>query len=252
MFTVQERDRVRAALLEHARADPGVGGAAVTGSYAVDGSDRWSDIDLVLAVDGPLEPALQRWAALLYRDFAALHHWDLPAGPSVYRVFLLPGCLEADLAFTPADRFGPLGPRWRTVFGHPVPPESAAPARSDPPVGLAWHHVLHARACVERRRWWQAAYWISGVRDQVIALACLRLGHPYSYGKGAHLLPEEVTGPLAGTLVRTLDEAELRRALAAATAALAAELARTDPALAARLAPTLAEAGGSADGVPAG
>ena len=40
--------------------------------------------------------------------------------------------------------------------------------------------------CSERRRWWQAEYWSSGVRDQVLALACLRLGHPTSYGKGAH------------------------------------------------------------------
>jgi hypothetical protein len=252
MFTVEERDRVRAALLDLARTDPAVGGAAVTGSYAVDGSDRWSDIDLALAVDGPLEATLERWTALLYRDFAALHHWDLPSGPSLYRVYLLPGCLEVDLAFTPADRFGPLGPRWRTVFGHAVPPEPAPPARPDPPVGLAWHHVLHARACVERRRWWQAAHWISGIRDQVIALACLRLGHPSSYAKGAHLLPGEVTGPLAATLVRSLDEAELRRALAAVTAALHAEVARTDPVLADRLRPALAEAGGLGDGISAG
>jgi hypothetical protein len=97
-------------------------------------------------------------------------------------------------------------------------PESAPPHCGPPPshdhlIGLAWHHALHARVCIERRRWWQAEYWISAVRDQVIALACVRLGHPASYAKGAHLLPSRVTAPLAAALVRSLDEAELRRAL---------------------------------------
>jgi hypothetical protein len=111
--------------------------------------------------------------------------------------------------------------------------------RADPGnlIGLAWHHALHVRVCIERRRWWQAEHWIGAVRAQVIALACLRLGHPTSYAKEAHLLPAQLTAPLEATLVRSLDEAELRRALASAVAALTAELDRTDPALAAPTAP---------------
>ncbi|WP_225448257.1 hypothetical protein [Streptacidiphilus sp. P02-A3a] len=54
--------------------------------------------------------------------------------------------------------------------------------------------------CVERQRWWQAEHWVSAVRDQVLALACLRLGHPTGYAKGAHLLPPELTAPLAARL----------------------------------------------------
>ena len=92
--------------------------------------------------------------------------------------------------------------------------------------------AAHARVSIERRRWWQAEYWISAVRDQTIALACLRLGYPVHYAKGAHLLPEELTAPLTATLVRSLDEVELRRALGAATTALAHELERTDRPLA--------------------
>jgi hypothetical protein len=97
---------------------------------------------------------------------------------------------------------------------------------------MAWHHALHARVSIERRRWWQAEYWISAVRDQTIALACLRLGYPVHYAKGAHLVPEELTAPLTATLVRSLDEVELRRALGVATTALAHELERTDRSLA--------------------
>jgi hypothetical protein len=54
-------------------------------------------------------------------------------------------------------------------------------------------------------------------------------------------LPADLTGPLEATLVRSLDEAELRRAPRAAITALAAELARTDPDLAGRLHRTLTE-----------
>lgn len=241
MFSAQDRDAVRERLLELAAADPGVPGAAITGSHATGAADRWSDIDLALAVDGPLDAAMRRWTRHLYDDFGALHHWDLPSGPSVYRVFLLPGCLEVDLAFTPAPEFGPRGPHWRTVFGTAAPPAPAPHTGPDDLAGRAWHHVLHARMSIERRRWWQAEHWISAVRDEVIALACLRLGHPTAYAKGAHLLPVEVVGTLEPSLVRALDEVELRRALGAATAALAAELNRTDAQLAARLAATLAE-----------
>jgi hypothetical protein len=242
MFAVEERDRVRERLLELAEADPRVAAAAITGSYVADGGDEWSDIDLAFAIPGELPPALEHWTELLYRGFAALHHWDLPFASTIYRVFLLPGALEVDIAFTPAADFGPRGPSWRTVFGETVELAPVPPQRRDDLAGLAWHHVLHARACIERGKPWQAEYWINGIRDQVLALACLRLGHPTSYARGADLLPPEITAPLEATLVRSLDETELRRALAAAATELAAELERTDAALAARLQPILMNA----------
>ncbi|MFI6784886.1 hypothetical protein [Micromonospora sp. NPDC050276] len=241
MFSGGKRDSIREQLLALAEGDPAVVGAAITGSHAVGDSDRWSDIDLMFGIEGSLDSAMHRWTELLYRDFAAVHHWDLPSGSAVYRVFLLPGMLELDIGFTPAAKFGPHGAHWRTVFGHP------ALARDDPPpcrrtlAGLGWHHALHAWICIQRHRWWQAEQWISALRGQVLALACLRLGHPTSYAKGAHLLPAEVTASLNTTLVRALEGAELTRALSAATAALTAELALADAALAARLASALSD-----------
>ena len=134
-----------------------------------------------------------------------------------------------------------LGPNWRTVFGHQAELDPPEPPTSGTLAGRAWHHALHARACIERRRRWQAEHWISALRDQVLALACLRLRYPVSYAKGAHLLPSALTGPLEAALVASLDPAELRRALGAAITALAAEVERTDPALAIRLNPMLTE-----------
>ncbi|MEO3773539.1 hypothetical protein [Micromonospora sp. B9E7] len=241
MFSVGERDSIRERLLGLAEGDPAVVGAALTGSHAVDGGDRWSDIDLVFGVDGPLDSTMHRWTELLYRDFAAVHHWDLPSGSAVYRVFLLPDMLEVDIGFAPAAEFGPHGPSWRTVFGSPAAAEEDPPPARRSLVGLGWHHALHAWICIQRRRWWQAEQWISALRGQVLALACVRLGHPASYAKGAHLLPPEVTAPLHAALVCALNEAELTRALSAATDALIGELALADPALADRLAVILSD-----------
>lgn len=241
MFSVQERDAVRQRLLDLAGADPVVVGAAITGSHATNGEDRWSDVDLAFAIDGPLDEAMQRWTERLYQEFGAVHHWDLPAGTAVYRVFLLPRCLEVDIAFTPAADFGPHGPSWRIVFGQAAKPQAVSPPSRNYLTGMAWHHALHAWISIQRHRWWQADYWISALRGNILALASLRLGYPTSYAKGAHLLPADVTAPLEAALVRTLTPAELHRALTAATDALIAELARSDPALAGRLRSVLAQ-----------
>jgi hypothetical protein len=241
MFTVEHRDHVRDRLLSLAEADPVVTAAAIVGSLAADTADRWSDLDLAFAIDGAVAPALESWTSRLYRDFDAVHHWDLRSGPSIYRVFLLPGWLEVDLSFTPDADFGPRGPHWRTVFGHSVEPPPAAASAGEGILGLAWHHALHARVSIERNHSWQAHYWIGAVRDYVIAMACQRLGHPAAHAKGAHLLPSHLTESLEPTLIRSLDEQELRRALEAVVDALATEMEQTDPETSTRLSPMLAE-----------
>lgn len=144
----------------------------------------------------------------------------------------------------PEADFGPRGPNWRTVFGETVEVEPSAPVSQDELVGLGWLHAVHARACIERGKAWQAEWAISSLREQIQALACRRLGYATRFAKGADQLPPELTATLEPTLVRSLHETELRRALAAGAEALAAELERTDAALAERLKPTLQELAG--------
>jgi hypothetical protein len=229
MFTVAQRDATQRHLLDLAAADPAIVGAAVTGSLATGGGDRFSDIDLFFGVDGPLEATLERVTALVYSQLAALHHWDLPAGEAVYRVFLLPDALEVDLGFAAAAAFAPHGPQWRLVFGTAAAARPVAPPSRRELVGLAWHHALHARVAIARDQYWAAEHWIGALREKVLALAALRLGRP------ARDLPAEVTAPLAATLVRTLDAVELRRALDVLVLVGLDEVRRTDPDLAARL-----------------
>ena len=241
MFTPERRDDVRQSLLDLAREDADVAAAAITGSYAAGASDEWSDVDLAFGIDGDVAETLDRWTHRLYAEFDVIHHWDLPWGTTTYRVFLLPELLQVDIAFTPESDFGPRGPNWRTVFGTTAETEAGPPPSPDSLAGIAWTMCLHARRSIARGKPWQAEHMISGVRDHVLELACLRLGHPTRYARGADLLPAEVTRPLEATLVRSLEETELRRTLAAVSRALAEELARSDPSLAARLEPTLAQ-----------
>jgi hypothetical protein len=250
MFSTEERARTRDQLLKRAEADDAIVGAAYTGSLGTGADDRWSDTDLVLAVRGELAPALIRWTDWLYTEHKAQHHWDLQVGPKLIRVFLLPGWLELDLTFAPEADFAPRGPQWQTIFGQAQPLDPYPPTDRHLLAGLLWHHALHARICLARRRWWQAEHWISAMRDHVITMACARLGLPAANAKGADLLPDDLTAPLQATLVRELTATELRRTLTAIIAVATDEIARFDPALAARLRPMLAElADPSPDGV---
>lgn len=245
MFSMEHRDYMRQHIIEMARDDPRVTGGALTGSMAFGAGDVWSDIDVAFGItDGVVpEAVLDDWTQALDRQFGILDYFDLRAGSSIYRVFLLPDGLEADVAVTPANEFGARGPNFRALFGTSRNLEFIAQPNVQHLIGLSWHHVLHARSCIERNKSWQAEYWISEIRDHTLALACIRLGENALYGRGVDRLPAAVTAPLVDALVRSLDEQELRRALAAVTRCLIGELAQYDATLCARLKPILHEFG---------
>ncbi|HET6987311.1 MAG TPA: nucleotidyltransferase domain-containing protein [Kribbella sp.] len=240
MYTVGERSRLREALVSAAQADERVAGAALTGSAAVGAEDEWSDIDLALglAPEADQDAVLADWTSLLY-ERGAVHHTDVWSRGTVYRVFLLESTLQVDIAFAPAAEFGALGPTFQLVFGEAVEqPAWSTPAAVDL-LGMGWLYALHARSSIARGKVWQAEYMISGVRDHVLMLMCLRHGVPHSQGRGLHLLPAATTAAVEPTLVRSLDTAELIRAFRASVDVLLAEASLVDAELAVRLAPPL-------------
>lgn len=225
MFTVSDRDRLRDRVLEMASSDRRVVAGGVLGSLAHDEGDRWSDLDLMFAVadDVPVTEVLEAWSRSLVREFAAVQLFDLPSGPIIYRVFLLPGCLQFDLSFTPASKFGAGGPKFRLLFGDAIEQPYASPPPADELFGYAVHHALHARFCIERGRFWQAEYWISALRDHALALACRSRGLDGGYGRDFDTLPAGVVNQFNDALVRSLERDELRRALQSAIAGLLGE-----------------------------
>lgn len=242
MFTVKERDSLRDYVLQLAHADPRVVAGAVVGSLALSEGDRWSDLDLTFAVaDGvPLADVLEEWTRVLAEEFGTAHLFDLASGPSIYRVFLLPGCLQFDLSFTPAAQFGATGPKFRLLFGRSVEKPHAQPPSAQELFGYAVHHALRARFCIERGRFWQAEYWISGVRDYALSLACHRRSLPTAHGRGYDALPADVRERCLSALVRALERDELLRALGSAIEALLGEADQAQ-ALAANVEPQLRE-----------
>ncbi|HYW41379.1 MAG TPA: hypothetical protein VE959_00900 [Bryobacteraceae bacterium] len=237
MYTPEERDRLRSELLERAAGDRRIGGAAITGSAAAGLEDRWSDIDLAFGVNNAAElpDALSDWTAHMYHRHLALHHFDVSRGEWVYRVFLLASTLQVDLAFVPAADFRALAPTFRLMFGKANESRHVPPPPAGEIIGLAWLYALHARSSIARRKFWQAEYMIGGVRDNALALACIRHGLPAVHGRGMDLLPAEVAAQFEDSLVRQLDAAELSRAFGVVIHGLLSEIRKVDEELAGRL-----------------
>jgi hypothetical protein len=76
---------------------------------------------------------------------------------------------------------------------------------------------------------------VSGIRDHALALACVHAGLPAFQGRSFDRLPTEVLRRFEPALVRSLDEAELRRAFREVIMALLEEVGRGDGELAASL-----------------
>jgi hypothetical protein len=84
-------------------------------------------------------------------------------------------------------------------------------------------YALHARACIERGRVWQAEHYIGAVRDHALSLACLREGVIAAQARGYDDLSDETRVRLEHAHVGSLDAYVLRAALAASTIALVDE-----------------------------
>jgi len=159
---------------------------------------------------------LADWTHKLVQEFDAAQLFDLSAGASIYRVFLLPGCLQFDLSFTPGSQFGASGPKFKLLSGATVEKPHIQPTPAQELFGYAVHHAVRARICIERGRYWQAEYWISGTRDYALSLACRRRGLSPFYGRGFDDLPTDVRDRFIEALATSIQRDALLTALRAA------------------------------------
>src|SRR5207244_511376 len=238
VFTVEQRDALRDRLIRLAEEDERVVAGAAVGSLAVDGGDRFSDVDLTFGIADHVRvgDVLDDWTRTLIDELDAVRLAGLERGPTIYRVFLLPDALQFDLSMTPAAQFRPAGPRFRLLFGETAAGESGGPT---PPVAgdlfiptpsiahdvFGWGviYALHARACIERGRVWQAEHYVGAVRDHALSLACLREGLPAVQARGYDDLSAETLARFEETHVGALEPGALRGALAASVGALMRE-----------------------------
>jgi hypothetical protein len=238
VFTVEQRDALRERVLGLAEEDERVVAGAAVGSLAVDAGDRFSDVDLTFGVADHVQVAdvLDDWTRTLFNELDAVQLAELERGPTTYRVLLLPDVLQLDLSMTPAAQFRPAGPRFRLLFGATAADESDAPTPSvagdlflpTPPVAgdiFGWGviYAIHARACIERGRIWQAEHYVGAVRDHALSLACLRQGLPVVQARGYDDLSAETLGRFEDAHVGAVEPGVLRAALAASVLALMRE-----------------------------
>lgn len=255
MFTVEQRDALRDRVLRLAEADHRVVAAAVVGSLAVDGGgDRFSDLDLTFGIADhvPVTGVLDDWTTRLADELDAVTLADLERGQTTYRIFLFPGALQLDVSMTPATQFRPYGPRLRLVFGQAAADEPGAyrppgslfiesPAVAEDIFGWGVIYALHTRACIERRRVWQAQHYVGAVRDHALSLACVRHGVVAVQARGYDELPAEILAQFNRTLASAAEPGALRVALAAAVTALLREGAQVPVSSADAVAERLAE-----------
>ncbi|UGS36479.1 hypothetical protein [Capillimicrobium parvum] len=171
----------------------------------------------------PVAEVLEDWTRTLGAESGAVQLVDLERGPTTYRVFLFPDALQLDLSLTPAARFAAAGPRFRLLFGETA--EGDTTGAPQPPAAadlFGWGVVygLHARACIERGRVWQAEHYIGAVRDHALSLACLRLERPAIEARGYDDLPADALASFDATHVGSLAPERLHSALAAGMRAL--------------------------------
>ena len=234
VFTVEQREALRDRLLRLAEEDERVVAGAAVGSLAVDGGDRFSDLDLTFGIADRVlvSDVLNDWKRTLVDELDAVHLVDIERGPTIYRVFLLPDELQCDLSMTPAVQFRPAGPRFRLLFGEIAAgePEVAAgdlfiptPAVAGDIFGWGVIYALHSRACIERGRVWQAEHYIGAVRDHALSLACLSQGLPAVQARGYDDLSAETLARFEYAHVGAADRAALRAALAGSVVALMRE-----------------------------
>jgi hypothetical protein len=224
MFTVEQRGDLSERVLALAEQDKRIVAGAAVGSLALGGGDRYSDLDLTFAVadDAAVADVLEDWSRRLSEEVGAVQLVDLERAPTIYRVFLLPDALQFDLSLTPAARFAPAGPRWRTLFGEIAEEHARTPS---PPAAadlFGWGiiYALHARTCIDRGRLWQAEHYTGAVRDHALALACLRHELPAVQARGYDELPADVVARFDGTHVGVLEPEHLHNALSTALRAL--------------------------------
>ena len=237
MFTPEERSLIRSEIIEFARADFRITGCAITGSASAGREDEFSDIDIGFGVSSgtSLTEVADAFTSSLATNHEIADQFDIPIATWQIRVLWLANTLQIDLAFVPEEDFCAIGPSFDLQFGKCVERPHLPPPTFDYLVGWGWLNAIHVRSALARGKLWQAEYMVSGLRDTVLTLACLRHGLETTHQRGVHLLPTKDTEHIKGAIVRELSPSELARAFRVAAEGFLREVGIVDAERASRL-----------------
>jgi hypothetical protein len=237
IFTTEQREQLRNQLISAAEYDRNLCAAAHTGSAAALRLDRWSDIDLALCLrpTASHDQVVKEWTERLYHDHGAVAHVDVMRGTTLFRVFLLKNTSQVDLAFWSANDFAAIGPNFKLIFGDANPPQQSPPPNPQVLIGMAWLYALHVRSSLARGRALQTEYMLSGMRNHVFELICLRCRVISNQGRGLDDLPPSERDTAAGCIPHSLEPQELKRAFQNTVRGLLKEIHQVDPELEGRL-----------------
>lgn len=241
MFSATDRATIQSDLIARADADPRVIGAALVGSAARGSQDDWSDIDLALQLDDDVDEQrlVDEWTQAIHDRHGLSDTHDVWAAGARYRVFLLSSSLQIDVSFWPSDKFRATEPGFQVLFGTPNAATEPAPPDASAMTGMGWLYALHARSSIARGKLWQATSMLEGLRSQVLALMCARVGLNAWHGREIDRLPAHELARLESTLIGRLVADDLDRARIALTQLLLDEVTKADPDRAQRLQPPI-------------
>ncbi|MBK9247889.1 MAG: nucleotidyltransferase domain-containing protein [Ignavibacteria bacterium] len=215
LFTIEKREEIRNAIISNVKSDNRIVSAAVIGSYSRGEVDRWSDIDLTFGIDEtvPTNTVMDSMTEYMIQEFQAVVLFDISRGTTMYRVFILPGCLQVDLSFSSVSHFGAVGSHFTLLYGSSLEKPQPMPQKTRELFGYMIHHLLRAKFCAERDRLWQAEFWLAEARNYALKLACISHNLTIDYGRGYDDLPQEVLDCFTGSFIAQITKEEIVRGI---------------------------------------
>ncbi|WP_299903316.1 hypothetical protein [uncultured Aquimarina sp.] len=215
MYSKKDRIEVQEAIINFAKSDSKIIDCAIVGSESVGNDDKWSDIDLTFGYENEADAnqVLREWSKMMSESFDANRLFDISYKESLYRVFLLPNGLQVDLSFTPSKYFGAITDKFKLIFGQ----EKEREFKSLPEINLiAGYSILFAlktRTSIERENYWQAEYYLSKCRENVMVLKCLKESKNPFDGRSFDNLPNDFLRQMQNCLLIELSRVNLRTSL---------------------------------------
>lgn len=230
MYPKKTRIEVQKQIIDFAKSDSNIIDCAIVGSESVGNDDKWSDVDLTFGYenDADVNQILRDWSKMMLEVFDANKLFDLSYKESLYRVFLLPNALQVDLSFTPSEHFGAITDNFKLIFGNQRKREFKSLPEINSIAGYTILFALKTRTSTEREKYWQAEYYLSKCRENIMILKCLKENLNSFDGRSFDELPPRFLQQIQNTLIDEPTKQNLENGLKSTIQILIEELSTVD------------------------